>query len=61
MIKLTRLNGDSVYLNPFLIERIEMKPDTMITMNSQTQYLVKEGAEVVMELIKRGKILLIDQ
>lgn len=42
MIKLTKLNGDVFYLNPHLIERIEEKPDTVITMDSQIQYIVKE-------------------
>ncbi|MBP7553503.1 MAG: flagellar FlbD family protein [Spirochaetes bacterium] len=42
MIKLTKLNGDVFYLNPHLIERLEEKPDTVITMDSQVQYIVKE-------------------
>ena len=42
MIKLTKLNNDEFYLNPHLIERIDEKADTVITMDSQTQYIVKE-------------------
>ena len=42
MIKLTRLNGEEIYINSDLIEKIEEKADTMITMNSQMQYVVKE-------------------
>jgi flagellar protein FlbD len=42
MIKVTRLNGEEFYLNPHLIERIESKADTIITMHSQIQYIVKE-------------------
>jgi len=42
LIKLTKLNGDVFYLNPHLIERLEEKPDTVITMDSQVQYIVKE-------------------
>jgi len=51
MIKLTKLNGDLFYLNPHLIERIEQKPDTVITMNSQIQYLVKDGIEDILKKI----------
>ena len=42
MIKVTRLNGEIFYLNPHLIERVEQKADTLITMHSQIQYIVKE-------------------
>ena len=41
MIKVTRLNGEEFYLNPHLIERIESKADTIITMHSQIQYIVQ--------------------
>lgn len=51
MVKLTKLNGDIFYLNPHLIERIEAKPDTLITMNSQVQYLVKESIEDILKKI----------
>lgn len=50
MIKLTKLNGDIFFLNPHLIEKIEEKPDTVITMQSQTQYIVREKTE---EILKR--------
>lgn len=52
MIQLTKLNGTSFYLNHFLIEKIEITPDTVITMNSQTQYVVKEGIEDINNQIK---------
>ncbi len=51
MIKLTKLNGDEFYLNPHLIERIEEKPDTVVTMDSQTQYIVKEKIDVIIKKI----------
>jgi len=51
MIKLTKINGDAFYLNPHLIERIEEKPDTVITMNSQIQYIVKEKvSEIIISI-----------
>jgi len=51
MIKLTKLNGEVFYLNPHLIEKIEEKPDTVITMNSQVQYLVKEKIKEILDRI----------
>lgn len=51
MIRLTKLNGDIFYLNPHLIERIEEKPDTVITMDSQIQYLVKEKIDEILNKI----------
>lgn len=51
MIKLTKLNGDIFYLNPHLIERIEEKPDTVITMDSQIQYIVKEKIDEILNKI----------
>jgi len=51
MIKLTKLNDDVFYLNPHLIERMEEKPDTVITMDSQLQFIVKEKIEVIIKKI----------
>jgi flagellar protein FlbD len=51
MIKLTKLNGDIFYINPHQIERIEQTPDTVITMQSQTHYIVKEKIDEINELI----------
>ena len=50
MIKLTRLNDEVFYLNPHLIEKVEQKADTVITMDSQIQYIVKEKID---EIYKR--------
>ena len=51
MIKLTRLNGEVFYLNPHQIERMEERPDTVITMNSQSQYIVKDKVEDLISFI----------
>jgi flagellar protein FlbD len=51
MIKLTKLNGDEFYLNPHLIEKIEPKADTLITMDSQLQYIVRERIDEINEKI----------
>ena len=47
MIKLTRINNKEFYLNPHLIEKVEETPDTVITMQSQIQYIVKESIEEI--------------
>lgn len=52
MIKLTRLNNSSYFLNPFLIETIEETPDTIITLTNGKKFIVKEKALDVMVLIK---------
>lgn len=51
MIKLTKFNGETFYINPHQIERIEQRPDTVITMLSQVQYLVKEKIDDINQLI----------
>lgn len=52
MIKLTRLDGSEVHLNPDLIETVEETPDTHITLNNGNRYLVLEKAAVIV-----GKIV----
>ena len=51
MIKVTRLNGEVFYLNPHLIEKVEQKADTIITMDSQIQYIVKEKFDEIYKKI----------
>jgi flagellar protein FlbD len=51
MIKLTRLNGSEVYLNPALIELMEELPDTHITLTNGNSYIVLEPARIVIDRI----------
>ena len=51
MIKLTRLNGSEMYINPALIELIEELPDTHITLTNGDRYIVLEPARIVVERI----------
>lgn len=51
MIKLTRLNGSEMYINPALIELLEELPDTHITLTNGNRYIVLEPARVVVERI----------
>jgi flagellar protein FlbD len=50
MILLTRLNGDEMYLNPDLIERIEATADTVVTLVDGRKYVATEAPR---ELIQR--------
>ncbi len=52
MIKLTKLNGNEFVLNVDLIQFIESRPDTYITLTSSDRLIVKETtAEVVKRCI----------
>jgi uncharacterized protein YlzI (FlbEa/FlbD family) len=50
MILVTRLNGDEIYLNPDLIERIEALPDTIVSLLDGKKYVATEEPH---ELINR--------
>lgn len=52
MIKVTRLNGDTLYLNAVLIESIEEKPDTILTLTTGKKLIVRETASEVSDLIR---------
>lgn len=51
MIRVTRLNQEEFYVNSDLIEFIEERPDTTISMDSGRKILVMESAEEVLRLI----------
>ena len=51
MIKLTGLNNRVLYLNPDLFEKLEVTPDTVITLSNGKKYVVKESPDEVIELI----------
>ncbi|OJV64687.1 MAG: flagellar protein FlbD [Clostridiales bacterium 38-18] len=51
MIKVTRINGEPIYLNSNLIEFIEETPDTMITLTTGKKVIIKEKIEYVIERI----------
>jgi flagellar protein FlbD len=50
VIILTRLNGPEFALNPDLIERADITPDTVITLVDGTKYII---AEPLAELARR--------
>lgn len=51
MIKLTGFNNIEFYLNPDLIEKMEVTPDTVITTTNGKKFVVKETPEKIIERI----------
>lgn len=52
MIQLKRLNGTVFTLNADLIEQIESAPDTVITLTTGNNFLVKESVEEVVQKVR---------
>lgn len=48
MIKLTRLGGEAFILNAELIEYVEARPDTFITLTTGQRLVVAESMDEVM-------------
>lgn len=51
MIQLTRLNGVQFYLNPELIEQVESAPDTVITLTTGNNFVVRNPLKEVIDKI----------
>ncbi len=51
MIEVTRLNGTRFWLNANLIEQMECAPDTVITLTTGNNIIVKEKVNEVIEKI----------
>ncbi len=51
MIKVTRLNGSELVINADLIETIEERPDTIVTLTNEHRFVVKESLEELLERI----------
>ena len=47
MIRLTRLNGQPIVLNPEVIESLEATPDTLISLTSGQKLVVLESVDEV--------------
>ncbi|HWC36528.1 MAG TPA: flagellar FlbD family protein [Mycobacteriales bacterium] len=59
MIRLTRLNGSHLWMNPDLIASVEQRPDTTVTLVDGRHLVVQESpAEVATEMVQfRASIL----
>jgi len=51
MITVTRLNNEVFVINDELIEKLEAKPDTTITLLNGHVYIVKENVEEVIKKV----------
>ncbi|OGS19108.1 MAG: hypothetical protein A2219_01545 [Elusimicrobia bacterium RIFOXYA2_FULL_50_26] len=49
MIKLTKLNGSDIYINPDLMSNMECHPNTTIHMTTGEKIIVQEPPEKVIE------------
>jgi flagellar protein FlbD len=61
MIKLTRLNNKTLYLNPDLMKSIEETPDTIISLINDDKYLVREKASEVLGKIIDFRVSILDR
>ncbi len=52
MIAVTRLNGEKIYLNAELIETVETRPDTLITLINGNKIMVKENVSDIIKKIR---------
>jgi flagellar protein FlbD len=51
MIQLTRLNGEAFILNAELIQYVESRPDTYVTLTTEDRFIVRESME---EVVRRA-------
>ena len=51
MIRVTRFNGTKLFVNAELVQTVEGRPDTVISLINGTKLLVKEPAANVVEMI----------
>ena len=51
MIPLTRLNRTPLFVNPDLIQHIEATPDTVVTLTSGNNFMVRETPEAIIDRI----------
>lgn len=60
MIRLTRLNHESFYLNPDLIQAMETTPDTVLTLSTGVRIVVQDAPESVIDEIIEFKRRILD-
>ena len=51
MIEVTRFNGSKLILNALLVERIEQTPDTVVTLTTGRQFVVKETPDQLCDAV----------
>lgn len=61
MVEVTRLNGQNVILNGDLIELIEAKPDTIVSLTTGRKIIVREAVdELIQKIFDYRRMLLAD-
>ena len=55
MIKLTKINGSEIYINPDLINNCECNPNTVIHMTTGEKLIVKENPKEIVDIIVEFK------
>lgn len=63
VIIVTRLNGSAFALNPDLLERVDVTPDTVVTLVDGTKYVIAESLHQVVDLVRgyRASVVLAAQ
>ncbi len=58
MIKVTRINGEVLAVNAEMIQYVEERPDTILTLSTKERLVVKESMdEVIRRIIEYGRAL----
>jgi flagellar protein FlbD len=52
MVRVTRLDGTTYYVNPHQIECIEVRPDTTLVMLSGNHHILREEVDDILEKIE---------
>lgn len=52
MIKVTKVSGETIYINENHVEWIEANPDTLIKIHDGTTLTVQESPETVLAMMK---------
>lgn len=51
MIKLTKINGETLYLNPMIIESVNFTPDTVIVLTNGKTMVVSNSIDYIVDEI----------
>ena len=55
MIRLTDIRGNTFYLNPDHVEKMDVVPDTVLVLTNGNRYMVSDRPEVVIERVQEFK------
>ena len=52
MIRVTKLNGEEMFINAELIESVQSRPDTLITLTNGNRIMVQNSVNEIIEKVK---------